>query len=438
MKVRVKREDLLEAVSALRGICAENRIITAYRHIFLLVEENSLFVAATDGEQAAKFLVPAEIEEAGTGNVHGQKLYSLLRALNCDYVEIESYEEKSFIRYPGGTVQSAAYDIDTAPWKLPEEITTLAYLRYPYGQFVGAVDAVKHATASKKDRPILQSVCLEVSRNQGLFIATDARLLSVWEMPFTGDIFSDEPIRVVIPSDILPTIHNLFNNRETLITVYDNVLEIEAEGRAYWTRLLDGDYPNVQELLNNFAALESHAFTVRVNKRAMEDAVKHIAAFGLPESISVGLTITEDLTMEIRSSSMVSSSTETIDIIEINNIDNMRAVDSPYLIFLNTKYLLDTINSFHPEPMELYLRFLTPIDGVVITDAELGLDFGCPRFTIVMPMRHEDMEATNKYIAISNKWKKEVAKMTSSEENESPKASPDVSMERYPSEEELP
>jgi len=399
------------------------------------VEEDCLFVAATDGEQAAKFLIPAEIEEAGEGNVHGQKLYALLRALNCDYVEIESYEEKSFIRYPGGTVQSSAYDIDTAPWKLPEEITALAYLQYPYGQFVDALDAVKHAIASKKDRPILQSVCLEVYRNRSLFIATDARLLSVWESLFSGDLFSDEPIRVVIPSDILPTIHNLFRNRETAVTIYDNVLMVEAEDRSYWTRLLDGEYPYITSLLDNFAALESHAFTVRVNKRAMEDAVKRIAAFGLPESISIGLTITEDLTMEIRSSSMVSSSTETIDIIEIDNISNMRAVDSPYLIFLNTNYLIDTINSFHPEPMELYLRFLTPIDGVVITDAELGLDFGCPRFTIVMPIRHEDMNATNKYIAISNEWKKVVAKTSTSEKNESHKTSPDV-VERYPSEEE--
>jgi DNA polymerase-3 subunit beta len=435
MKVRVKRDALLEAVNAVRNICADNRIFAGYKHVFLRAESDCLSLLATDSEQTAKLTISAEVEEPGEGNIHGQKTYALLRALDCEEVELECLNDKCVIRYPGGNVQAGKYEGD-APWMPPKEKTSLATLRYPHGWFVAALEEVKHAAADKKERQLLQSICIEVYPNQTSFISTNAKQLAVWTTPLPPEELadSDKPVRAVIPIEVVPILRNLFIDRETVVHIYDNVLLVESEDCVYWTRLIDEEYPYISRLLDEFNALSKHAFFVRVKKQALENAIKRVAAFGAPESPSVGLTINEtDMTMEVRSSSMVSTSSETIDVIEIENVENMRVVDSPYLIFLNTNYLFDSITSFQPEPTEILIQFLAPIHGVVVADAERGIDFDSPQFSIIMPLRHPDIDSTNKYVDLDKEWKKEIAEKNKGTQEFVPTDEDD---EPYPIEEE--
>jgi len=275
VKFRVEREVLADAVSwVARGLPARPPVPVLSGVLIEADRAGTVTLSAFDYEVSAKVTVAADVDEGGTGLVHGRLLADISRNLPDRPIDVVTEGSKVQV-----TCGSSRFSLLMMP---ADDYPTLPSAPQPSGSidghlFTQAVAQVSVAADRGDTLPILTGVRVEVEGDTMTLLATDRYRLAMRELHWNPTA-TDASHVVLIPARTLSDISRSLGASGSVDVALgtaaggDGLVGFEAGQRHTTTRLLDGEYPKVASIFPSSSETES---VVRTND--LVEAVKRVA-----------------------------------------------------------------------------------------------------------------------------------------------------------------
>ena len=366
MKLTVSRETLLTQLSTVaRGVSTRSAIQTL-AGVLIRMEGDGGELQATDNDLGIRASLAAEVQSAGSVVVPGRLLLDVARSLPQASVTLEYRASEQDIEVVSG---AARFHLRTLPLddfpQLPEPGSSPT-LVVPAAAFVETVGRVARSASRDETRPHLTGVLVTAKGTELRMVATDSYRLSVKEttldQALSGELEANVPARTL---QELSRIASANGAQEIAITALENQAIFTAGDVVLSSRLVEGRFPNYQQLLP-----ESYEHELRVDRGELLEVVRRIALLA-QKNAPLRLSFSEG-SLEV--------SAQTPDVGEASESLPVPFGGEPFEIGFNPEFFRDGLES--AETDELVLKLISPLrPGLIQSGDDGGFIY------LVMPIR---------------------------------------------------
>jgi len=370
MRFTIAREKLQEGLTAVAASIPAKTTLPVLANILVETTERGIKLSGTDLDIAVSTEVMADVETPGAITIPAKKLSEIARELPPAPVKIGAMGE-----------QRITLECGRSRFKLlglpRDEFPTFPQVRFQDSWRVRSGDLQKlishtsFAVSTEESRPILNGVLWELRADRMRMVATNGHRLTRMDLPIAGgnSLGGD----LIIPPKALDQVRRLFPAEEELeIAQGDNHLGFRSPFTSVFTRLIEGPYPNYEQVIP------------RDNDRvAVSDKVALISAL---KRMSV---IASDQTHRIRLSfnaGLLRFSVQTPDLGEAQDELPIRFTGDPIDIGFNANYLLEILRYIPTDEVRVTLK--APERAVTVEPE--GWSDPASYLCLVMPLRLMD------------------------------------------------
>lgn len=368
MKFTITREQLQEGLGAIAAAVPAKTTLPVLSNVLVEATKKGLRLSATDLDIAVSTGVQAEVDTEGSITLPAKKLVDIVREL-----------PSAPIRFTGGGEQRVAIECGRSRFKLlglpKEEFPSFPAVKFDAAWRAGAsvvhklVGHVAFAASTEESRPILNGVLWEMRPDRMRMVATNGHRLAKLDVPATGGSNAD----LIVPPKALEQVRRLFgSDAELEIARSDNHLGIRAAGTLVFSRLIEGPYPNYEQVIPR-----------ENDKSATVDKV------GLAAALRRMSVVASDQTHRIRlgfAGGTVKFSVQTPDLGEAQDELAVTYEGEPLEIGFNAMYLLEVLKYMPTD--EVRMTFKAPERAATVEP--VGWDDPASYMALVMPLRLVD------------------------------------------------
>jgi DNA polymerase III subunit beta len=275
LKVRVGREVLAEAVGWVARGLPSRPSVPILAGMLVDAGDGQVTLSGFDYESSAQVSVPAEVADEGLFLVSGRLLADICRSMPRDSVDLSGEDARIEV-----TSGSSRFVLHTLPLS---EYPTLPEMPGASGVvdgevFARAVGQVVSAAGKDDTLPVFTGIRVEIRGSTISLLATDRYRLAVrtfeWE-----PVDPSAEANALVPARMLADVAKAMAGRDLTLALGstrtgDGLIGFEGGGRRATSRLIDGDFPRVRNLIPAEGAVTS---TVQVDTAALVEAVKRVA-----------------------------------------------------------------------------------------------------------------------------------------------------------------
>ncbi len=289
MNFTADRETLFNAVQHVGGVITSSLSRPMLKNVKLDVEEDAVYVSATDLEVGICIKVDdVKVEETGSVLPVEDRLSPILRTTPGDKIKIYGDESSITIESNDGQVKLLSEDPENFPkiekvgkktFEIDPEI--LNYM----------VSRTEFATAQEKGRYALNGILVKLDEEGNLDIvaADGARLANVMKKVVNDE--GNEIDCIVSKKGIheASKLANLCKDEPILIEVTESSLRAENSRGWMTCQLIEGQFPNYKEVIPSNCKNK-----VEINKSMLANAIGRASLMASDRSRSVDFEFTED------------------------------------------------------------------------------------------------------------------------------------------------
>jgi DNA polymerase-3 subunit beta len=367
LKLTVSRETFLAKLGiAVRGASTRSPIQTL-AGVLLKVEDGHAELEATDMELGVRVTLETDDSTPGHAVIPGRLLLDVVRSLPTDQLSLEYRSAQQDVEVVAGP---SKFHLRTLPPedfpKLPEAPSEGA-MTVPAGAFVDTIARVARAASRDETRPHLTGVLVTATGSELRMVATDSYRLAVketkLEAPLQGTVEANVPARAL--QELTRIVQHGSADR-IAVSLRANQVVFEAAGVVLSSRLVEGRFPNYQQLLP-----EAYEHELRVSREELLEVVRR-----------VGLLAQKNAPLRLRfSEGALDVSAQTPDVGEASESLPIPFAGEPLEIGFNPEFFREGLESAESE--ELILKLISPLRPGLIQSGDEGSGF----IYLVMPIR---------------------------------------------------
>jgi len=271
MKVVSTKENFLKAISLAGQIIKPRPNLPILGNFLLQAKNGVLEITATDLETTLNIRVPVKTEMSGETTAPGRILVDLCQAAEAERVLLSTEKDRLLVKL--GTTNASLPTIGASEFPHPGKFESGDSLEIEKNQWLEFFSEVAFCTAPEGGRPVLSGVLLQADKGSLNLVATDGYRLAKKEVKIKGTI------KAIIPGRTLQEAAKAIAAQEDEMLeigtdVGKNQLRFKTRDLTITSRLLEGDYPNYDQIMPN-------SFVTQISTRTKEltDAVKLAALF---------------------------------------------------------------------------------------------------------------------------------------------------------------
>jgi DNA polymerase-3 subunit beta len=269
MNFTITRQNLHQGLAAVSASIPSKTTLPVLSNILFEARNDGVWMSGTDLDVSVRVRVLAEVKEPGGLTAPGKKLQEIARELPDQPVTVTTRGDQIELK-----CGRSHFKLNGLP---AEEFPTLAEVDFSRGLAVTGKDLhslIQHtsfAVSTEESRPILNGVLWELRDGEMKMVATNGHRLARMGMrvPSTGTPSAD----FIVPPAALGQVQRLFKDDDTIeVARSDNHLGFRAASTEVYTRLIEGTYPNYEQVIprdNDKLAI--------IDKKAFESAVRRMA-----------------------------------------------------------------------------------------------------------------------------------------------------------------
>jgi DNA polymerase-3 subunit beta len=293
-------------------------------HIFMSAKDTELIIKATDYEIG--FLVKTKnitIIEEGTITANGKKFLDIVRILKDDEILLEVKGDILHISQSHSKFKLPTFSYNEFPeFPIYENKPRIAIDSHT---LIESLKKITPAIDTNNPKFELNGALIEIKKDSINFASTDTRRLAVVNIQNS----STSELSIIIPKKAIIEIQKLFFNDIELYYDQTNLI-IHSEQYTFFTKLINGKFPEYSRIIP-----KEIANTLVLPKAIMIDSIKQITTI----SNDVKITFLHDvITFESLSDDNIEAKTE---------ISHHTNFITPFSIAINSRYLLDFLNSIN-------------------------------------------------------------------------------------------
>ncbi|MGF2614028.1 DNA polymerase III subunit beta [Rossellomorea vietnamensis] len=360
MKFVIQRDDLVQSVGDVMKAVTSRTTIPILTGIKIIATDEGVTLTGSDSDISIESFIPTEedgneiVEVIEKGGIVLQaKFFSeIVKKLPMDTVEIEVQNHlQTVIR--SGKAEFNLNGLDPEEYPHLPQIEEGNAFKVPTDLLKTMVRQTVFAVSTSETRPILTGVNWRVENGELSCIATDSHRLAMRKAPLESDTGNE--YNIVIPGKSLTELSKILddNSEPVEIVITDNQVLFKAKHLLFFSRLLEGNYPDTSRLIPN----ESKTELVLATKEFLQaiDRASLLAREG--RNNVVKLSTVESGVIEI------SSNTPEIGKV-IEQVQSQSNEGEELKISFSAKYMMDALKAL--EGTEIHIDFTGAMRPFVI------------------------------------------------------------------------
>jgi len=367
MEFSIDRGEFTQALALTQGIVERRNTMPILANVLLEAGED-VSIAATDLEIHIKRRCGAKVAQPGSATVPARKFYELVRELRPGEVTIRSLENH-FVEVVSGRsrVRLVGLPADEFPLFPQSDQGSGDSFGMDVELLAGMIDRTVFAVSTDDTRAHLSGVFLTGGSGSLRFVGTDGHRLALVDQPVKG---AKPPAKgIILPRKGLAELRRLIEGRDgnATLRIGANVVRIELADVALIMRLIDGEFPNYEQVIPS-----SVKFRVSVPKDDLLSALKRVSVVASDRSRGVRFQVTSgQLTVSASSPDFGEASEE----VEVSYDGDDLTVG------FNSRYLTDVL-AVLPDGPRVEIGLIDDVSpGVIRSENDETYNY------IVMPMR---------------------------------------------------
>lgn len=345
MKLSLMQENLARGLSVVsRAVSGGRPTLPVLANVLLRTEDAGLKLAATNLEIGIATWVPGKIEGEGSLTVPARLITDVVAGLRAgERVDLE-VEDGTTLHLRSGRSQARIRGID------PEDFPSLPTagerpsVRIPQKQLRHALAGVTFAAASDEARPILTGVLTRFAGDSLTLAAADNYRIAVRTVPLGAPA---EEASIVVPARSYSELTRILGETDDPVEIRlapsRSQVIFSVDGTELVSRLIDGQFPNYQQVLP-----ASHATRVVVDREELLKSVRLSALIASSSANVVRLAIGTSGPSAIR----IAASADIGD--TEGEVEAMVEGDAVAIAF-NARYLAEALQNMAAEQVALEL-----------------------------------------------------------------------------------
>lgn len=381
MKFTINRSKFIKYLTDVQRAISSRTTIPVLTGVKITIDKDGLMLSGSDSDISIEIYIPVadesnqlEVIEEG-GIVLPAKIFNeIVRKMSDETITIEVGENlQTSITSAKAAFNINSIDVESYP-NFPvidsNEVITL-----PTTLFKQVIQHTVIATSTQESRPILTGVNITIENGQLKAVATDSHRLSQRIIPIeVPESLKENSYKIIIPGKSLIELSKIVENQDTIeMMVTQNQVLFRAENLYFYSRLLEGYYPDTNRLI---PANDSTKLTINANDLLQAtDRASLLSHEGKNNVIK--LTLTDDHVELSGNSPEIGTVEEALNYIE--------ATGDPLVISFNPDYLKDALRTFGHQ--NVVIGFTAPIRPFTVVPADDNSDITQSFIQLITPVR---------------------------------------------------
>jgi DNA polymerase-3 subunit beta len=353
MKLSTRRDALFAQLQTVTRAASTRSAVQALSGVQIQAQSDGIELRATDMEIGLRVPLEGEVVREGAVVLPARLLVDVVRALPADELSLELRAAEQDVELTSG---SATFHIrtlrleDFPPLPEPEDDR----LDVPGPALVETVIKVARAASRDETRPVLTGILVSAGEQELRMAATDSYRLAVkdtqLEAPLARSFEANVPARAL--QELTRIVQHGSADR-IAVSLRANQVVFEAAGVVLSSRLIDGQFPNVRQLLP-----EGYEHELTLSGAEIADVVRRISLLA-QKNAPLRLSFAEgELTVSAR----------TPDVGEARETVPVPFQGEPFEIGFNPEFLRDGLEAL--ESADVVLKLISPLRPGLIEAAD--------------------------------------------------------------------
>jgi DNA polymerase III subunit beta len=360
MRFVIQRDQLLQSVQDVMRAVTSRTTIPILTGIKIVATEEGVTLTGSDSDISIESFIPreeddkeiVEIKQTGAIVLQAKFFSEIVRKLPTDTVEIEVQNHlQTVIRSGKSEFNLNGLDAEEYP-HLPQ-IAEENLFRVPTDLLKALIRQTVFAVSTSETRPILTGVNWKVENNELTCIATDSHRLALRKALLETEVEGKH--NVVIPGKSLTELSKTLDDsaEKVDIVITENQVLFKAKHLLFFSRLLEGNYPDTARLIPNDSKTD-----VVLNAKEFLHAIDRASLLAREgRNNVVKFSTVEDYAIE------VSSNTPEIGKV-VEEIQSQSIEGEELKISFSAKYMMDALKAL--EGSEIQVSFTGAMRPFVI------------------------------------------------------------------------
>lgn len=381
MKFTINRSKFTKSLTDVLRAISSRTTIPVLTGVKMTIDESGLMLSGSDSDISIEIFIPVSDEDNQLevikegGIVLPARIFNeIVRKLSDEKLTIEVGDNfQTSITSAHAAFNINSIDVDNYP-NFPvidsNEVITL-----PTTLFKQVIQHTVIATSTQESRPILTGVNITIENGQLKAVATDSHRLSQRIIPITvPESLKDKSYKVIIPGKSLTELSKIIEDQDTIeMMVTQNQVLFKAENLYFYSRLLEGYYPDTNRLIPANSATE---LTINANDLLQAtDRASLLSHEGKNNVIKLSIS---DNHVELSGNSPEIGTVE-------EELEYIEAKGDSLVISFNPDYLKDALRTFGHQ--NVIIGFTAPIRPFTVIPADDNTEISQSFIQLITPVR---------------------------------------------------
>ncbi|TXC89412.1 DNA polymerase III subunit beta [Metabacillus litoralis] len=256
MKFVIQKDKLVQSVQDVMKAVSSRTTIPILTGIKIVAHSEGVTLTGSDSDISIESFIPSEeddkenveVIQAGSVVLQAKFFSEIVKKLPKDIVEIEvGNHHSTTIR--SGKAEFSLNGLDAEEYPHLPQIEEENIFKIPTDLLKAMVRQTVFAVSTSETRPILTGVNWKLENGELICIATDSHRLALRKAMIDSENL--ETYNVVIPGKSLSELSKILDDTNELIEIVitENQVLFKAKNLLFFSRLLDGNYPDTSRLI---------------------------------------------------------------------------------------------------------------------------------------------------------------------------------------------
>lgn len=247
LRITVSKDELASKLALVaRGVSTRTAVLVL-GGIQLRAQDGALHLAATDMEISLRATAEAQVSGEGTAVVPGRLLLDIARSLPDSDVTIEHRPEEATVVVTSGSASYRLHTYSAEDFPRLPDVDSGTLHTVDSDALIETVARVGRSASRDESRPVLTGILVRFEPGKIVMAATDSYRLAVKETTVSGEL---PELEAIIPARALQELSRITSSSDDLqLGMQDNHVVFGSDGTWLTTRRIDGQFPNVRQLL---------------------------------------------------------------------------------------------------------------------------------------------------------------------------------------------
>ena len=358
MKINTTKDELLRGIQTVQNAVSNKNTLPILSHILLEAKKSGIFLTATDLEIGISMKVPGEVIEEGAITVPARKFSEIIKEFPSQqpvYIAVKKAQSiniecgKSYFRLVGLLKDDFPQlpDLQSLPAK------EMDMVKIPQKSLKNMIQLTSFAMSHDETRYVLNGILFNFKEKSLKLVATDGRRLAVIEneISVTGNFKKD----VILPMKTIQELNrNLTEEGEVVFYFKQNQLQINIGSVNITSRLIEGEYPNYDQVIPKKIKEE-----LKLGTQDFLQATRRASILTNQDSQSIKINLIKDRMIITKN---------TPDLGEVREEIEVSYKGSELTIGFNPIFLIDVLKNIEDE--NIHFGFTDPEKPAVIKSGE--------------------------------------------------------------------